>query len=60
MTKRDAKRLLEARAAITRLEHTLEGNNRFGAYEGNVRAAIARHKAVIAEIAGDDSAATHR
>jgi hypothetical protein len=43
-----AERIAEARAAIARLEYTMnQGDNRFGEYGRNCRAAIARWQATI-------------
>lgn len=51
MNKRDAKTLAEARAAISRLQTTLnQGDNRFGDYGRNVTAAIQRWEDTVEEI----------
>jgi hypothetical protein len=56
MTKQDAKRLKEARAAIKRLEATLQGGNRFGSYGRSILAAIGRHEQVIESLTSAQSA----
>jgi hypothetical protein len=42
-----AERIAEAKAAISRLEDSMRGDNRYGSYGQNCRDAIARWQAVI-------------
>lgn len=49
----DRERIAEANASIARLTHTLtQGDNRFGTYGDNCRAAIKNWEAVLARLGG--------